>query len=47
MVAQAYTGIHTRNREGYLDQQQAGKTHLIIGYGTLAATGVAVGALVF
>ncbi len=47
MVAQAYTGIQTRNREGYLDQQQTAKTHLIIGYGTLAATGIAVGALVF
>lgn len=47
MVAQAYYGISTRNREGYLDQQQIAKTHLIIGYGTLAATGIAVGALVF
>ncbi len=47
MVAQAYYGIQTRNREGYLDQQQIGRTHLVIGYGTLAATGVAVGALVF
>ncbi len=47
MIAQAYYGIQTRNREGYLDQQQIAKTHLIIGYGTLAATGVAVGALVF
>ena len=47
MVAQAYYGIQTRNREGYLDQQQIARTHLIIGYGTLAATGVAVGALVF
>ncbi|HET8540886.1 MAG TPA: hypothetical protein VFL83_13525 [Anaeromyxobacter sp.] len=47
MVAQAVYGIQTRNREGYLDQEQIGKTHLIIGYGTLAATGVAVGALVF
>jgi hypothetical protein len=47
MIAQAVYGIQTRNREGYLDQQQTGRTHLIIGYGTLAATGVAVGALVF
>ena len=47
MIAQAVVGIHTRQREGYLDQQQIGKTHLIIGYGTLAATGIAVGALVF
>ncbi len=47
MVAQAVYGIQTRNREGYLDQQQIAKTHLVIGYGTLAATGVAVGALVF
>ena len=47
MLAQAYYGIQTRNREGYLNQQQIAKTHLIIGYGTLAATGVAVGAIVF
>jgi len=47
MVAQAVYGIQTRNREGYLNQEQIAKTHLIIGYGTLAATGVAVGALVF
>jgi hypothetical protein len=47
MVAQAVTGITTRNREGYLNQEQIAKTHLLLGYGTLAATGVAVGALVF
>jgi hypothetical protein len=47
MVAQAVYGIQTRNREGYLDQQDIAKTHLYIGYATLAATGVAVGALVF
>ncbi len=47
MIAQAYYGIQTRNREGYLDQQQIAKTHLVIGYSTLAATGVAVGVLVF
>jgi hypothetical protein len=47
MVAQAVYGIQTRQREGYLDQEQIAKTHLILGYGTLLATGVAVGALVF
>jgi hypothetical protein len=47
MVAQAVVGIQTRNREGYLDQKQLGQTHLAIGYATLAATGIAVGALVF
>lgn len=47
MIAQAVVGIHTRQREGYLDQERYGKTHLAIGYATLAATGVAVGALVF
>ncbi len=47
MIAQAATGIYTRNREGYLNQEQIAKTHLLLGYGTLAATGVAVGALVF
>jgi hypothetical protein len=47
MIAQAVYGIQTRNREGYLDQQDIAKTHLLLGYGTLAATGIAVGALVF
>jgi hypothetical protein len=47
MIAQAVYGIQTRNREGYLDQEEKAQTHLIIGYATLAATGVAVGALVF
>ncbi|HEX9052218.1 MAG TPA: hypothetical protein VF841_16940 [Anaeromyxobacter sp.] len=47
MVAQAVVGIETRNREGYLDQKQLARTHLAIGYATLACTGIAVGALVF
>ncbi len=47
MVAQAVVGIQTRNREGYLDQKSLAQTHLAIGYATLAATGIAVGALVF
>lgn len=46
MVAQAVYGIETRQREGYLDKQDVGRTHLVIGYATLAAVGVAVGALV-
>jgi hypothetical protein len=47
MIAQAVVGIQTRDREGYLDQKQLGQRHLAIGYATLAATGIAVGALVF
>ncbi len=47
MIAQAVVGIQTRNREGYLDQKSLAQTHLAIGYATLAATGIAVGALVF
>ncbi len=47
MIAQAVVGIETRNREGYLDQKSLAQTHLAIGYATLAATGIAVGALVF
>lgn len=47
MLAQAGTGIYTASREGYLNQQDIAKTHLIIGYATFAAMTVAVGALVF
>jgi hypothetical protein len=47
MLAQAALGIYTASREGYLDKQDYGKAHLIVGYGTLAAMSVAVGALVF
>lgn len=47
MVAQAVYGIQTRNREGYLDKEDIAQKHLVLGYATLAFTGVAVGALVF
>jgi hypothetical protein len=46
MVTQAYLGIQTVNREGYVDQQQYGRAHLVVGYATLAAMLVGVGALV-
>lgn len=46
MVAQGALGIYTREREGYLDQQRYAQAHLAIGYATLAAVAVAVGALV-
>jgi hypothetical protein len=46
MVTQAVLGIQTANREGYLDQQQYGRAHLVVGYATLAAMLVGVGALV-
>ncbi len=46
MVAQGALGIYTREREGYLNQQHYAQVHLAIGYATLAAVSVAVGALV-
>jgi hypothetical protein len=47
MVAQGVLGISTRNREGFLDQERIATTHLAIGYVTLAAMAVGVGAIVF
>ncbi len=47
MIAQAGLGIYTDSREGYLNQEKYAKWHLAIGYVTLAAVEVAVGALVF
>ncbi len=47
MLAQGVVGYYTRTREGYLDQQRYARAHLAIGYATLAAVGIAVGALVF
>ena len=47
MAAQGVLGIYTRQREGYLDQQRLATTHLAIGYVTLAAMAVGVGAIVF
>ncbi len=46
MVTQAFLGIQTASREGYVDQQQVARTHLVVGYATLAAMLVGVGALV-
>jgi hypothetical protein len=47
MLAQGLLGIQTARREGYVDKQDYGQAHLAVGYATLAAMGVAVGALVF
>jgi hypothetical protein len=47
MVAQVLLGIQTARREGYLDKEDYGRAHLVVGYTTLAAMSVAVGALVF
>jgi hypothetical protein len=47
MVAQGVVGVYTDQREGRLNQARAARAHLVIGYTTLAAVGVAVGALVF
>jgi hypothetical protein len=47
MATQAYLGIQTVSREGYLDQKDYAKKHLVVGYATLAVMTIAVGALVF
>ena len=47
MLAQGVLGVYTSQREGYLNQEQFATAHLAIGYGTLAAMAVGVGALVF
>lgn len=47
MLTQGYLGIRTARREGYLDKQDYGRAHLVVGYATLAAMGAAVGAIVF
>lgn len=47
MITQGYLGVRTAQREGYLDQQSYGRAHLVVGYATLAAMSVAVGAIVF
>lgn len=47
MIAQGVVGIHADQREGRIDQASIAKTHLVIGYATLAAVAVGVGALVF
>lgn len=47
MLAQGVIGIQTDRREGYLDQASRGRTHLVVGYATLAAVGVGFGVLVF
>jgi hypothetical protein len=47
MVAEGVIGIQTRNREGYLNQERLATTHLAIGYATLGAMTIGVGAIVF
>ncbi len=47
MAAEGALGIYTREREGFLNQEHYARVHLAVGYATLAAVGVAVGALVF
>jgi hypothetical protein len=46
LVAQTVLGIATVNREGFADQQQYARAHLVVGYVTLAAMLVGVGVLV-
>jgi hypothetical protein len=47
MATQVYLGVKTVGREGYIDQQDYAKKHLVVGYATLAVMGLAVAALVF
>jgi hypothetical protein len=47
MVTEGVLGIWTQSREGYLNQQGVANAHLAIGYVTLAAVAIGVGALVF
>jgi len=47
MLAQGLLGVATRNREGYLNQPDLAAVHLAVGYVTLAAMAVGVGALVY
>ncbi len=47
MIAEGVLGVYTAQREGYLNQPSVAKAHLAIGYLTMAAVTVGVGALVF
>ena len=47
MIAQGVVGVYADQQEGRIDQKQIATTHLVIGYATLAAIAVGVGALVF
>ena len=47
MLAQGAVGVWADQREGRIDQPRLARTHLVLGYATLAAVAVAVGALVF
>ncbi len=46
MLAQGVVGVQADLREGRLDQPRLARTHLVIGYVTLAAVAVAFGAIV-
>jgi hypothetical protein len=47
MATEVGLGIYTASREGYLDQASLARTHLVVGYITLAATYLGVGSIVF
>jgi cytochrome b561 len=47
MIAQGVVGVYADQQEGRIDQKSIAKTHLIIGYSTLAVMAVAIGALIF
>ena len=47
MASEAVLGIWAHGREGYLNQPDLAAAHLVIGYVTLAAVSLGVGAIVF
>jgi hypothetical protein len=46
MLAQGLIGYQTQSREGFVNQERYARAHLLVGYATLAAVAVAVGAIV-
>jgi hypothetical protein len=47
MATEIGLGIYTARREGYLNQESLARTHMAIGYVTLAATYFGVGSIIF
>jgi len=47
MIAQGVVGVYADQQEGRIDQAQIARTHLAIGYATLAAMAIAISVLIF
>jgi hypothetical protein len=47
ILTQAGLGYYTAHREGYLDKQDYGRAHLVVGYATAAVVATGVAAFVF